>query len=296
MRLTIIGLAALLVGTGVAGKEAKPFAEIAIEGNHRWIGYFSFSGDGKVFAVSHCWSLGPSFVSLFDAASGKLLRRVDGAEGSLNYFALALSSDGKRLAVGGLEEIRIIDAESGKLLHRLESPHTIVRHLAFSPDGLTLASCGIDKEVILWDVKTGEKTTTLKHDRKMVFCVAFSSDGKKVAALGLDITEDEYASDWLVQVWDRATSKELSRVAGKAGETFSRPYLSPHGEMAVVRLEPSRLEVWDVTSGKLTSVIKGEGEGFGSGFELSPDNKSLVSVSYHTRFACVWGDSREWEA
>ncbi len=276
MRLSIISLiGVLLAGNGASGQEAKPYAELAIEGDYNWITYLALSGNGKVFAVSHADSDGPCFVTLFDAVSGKLLRQVDGPKDTVGFNAVSLSPDGKRLAVGGIREILMIDAESGKLLHKLENPHYHAHSLPFSPDGLTMASCGYGDKVILWDVKTGKKTATLKHSRDLLWSVAFSSDGKKVTALGFP--NDGDTSKWVVQVWDRATSKELSRLKGKKDKNFVRADLSPNGEVVVVAKETS-LELWDISSGKLMSVI--EVEGYESGYEFSADGKSLITVGY----------------
>ena len=50
--------------------------------------------------------------------------------------------------------------------------------VAFSPDGMTLASAGQDSTVRLWDVETGqEKFSILKGHTHRVYSVAFSPDG-----------------------------------------------------------------------------------------------------------------------
>ena len=48
--------------------------------------------------------------------------------------------------------------------------------VAFSPDGLTLATTS-EKKVLLWDVKTGQIKTTLQGHKWPVSSVAFSPDG-----------------------------------------------------------------------------------------------------------------------
>ncbi len=37
----------------VGGQDAKPFANLELEGKSRWITYMAFSPDGKTFAASH---------------------------------------------------------------------------------------------------------------------------------------------------------------------------------------------------------------------------------------------------
>ncbi len=57
--------------------------------------------------------------------------------------------------------------------------------LAFSPDGLTLASVGRDRTVRLWDPFTAQELLTLRGHEAPVRGVAFSRDGT-ILATGSD--------------------------------------------------------------------------------------------------------------
>ena len=56
-----------------------------------------------------------------------------------------------------------------------------VLNLAFSPDGLTLASCGRDRTVRLWDPVTAQELLTLNGHKADVHGIAFSRDGATLA-------------------------------------------------------------------------------------------------------------------
>ncbi|MCY2968008.1 MAG: hypothetical protein NT069_30995, partial [Planctomycetota bacterium] len=145
--------------------------------------------------------------------------------------ALAFSPDGKQIAVGtNVGFVKLFDATSGALLRSFDDLAGIeqddgtppawkplkramgrVVSLAFSPDGKTLATCGLSFEdfsdrfdgvqrlgrrgggrgrLKLWDVETG----TLKHDLDRhtdVFAVAFSPDGNTLASAGRWQSSDE---------------------------------------------------------------------------------------------------------
>jgi WD40 repeat protein len=57
-----------------------------------------------------------------------------------------------------------------------------VNSVAFSPDGLTLASGSMDNTIKLWDVATGELKATLKDQTRTVRSAAFSPDGLTLAS------------------------------------------------------------------------------------------------------------------
>ncbi len=91
-------------------------------------------------------------VRLWDAATGALLRIIrppigEGHEGKIN--AVALSPDGKTVAVGGYTGfdwegsvyIYIFDTGTGRLLRRLTGLPSVINHLALSRDGRHLAAC-----------------------------------------------------------------------------------------------------------------------------------------------------------
>jgi WD40 repeat protein len=67
-----------------------------------------------------------------------------------------------------------------------------VTSVAFSPDGLRLASGSDDQTVKLWDAETGQETLTIKGHTGRVTDLKFSPDGKRLAA----------SSDQTVKLWE----------------------------------------------------------------------------------------------
>jgi WD40 repeat protein len=101
--------------------------------------------------------------------------------------ALALSADGRRLAVTSDWDVLLFEVERAWPV----LPTTLGRHqgvasaLAFSPDGRTLFSGGWDNAVRVWDLDRGtERATYTWPIGNRVVSLAVSPDGLRAAASG----------------------------------------------------------------------------------------------------------------
>ncbi len=93
--------------------------------------------------------------------------------------AVAFSPDGKILAMGLGDLIKLIDVSTGQELDTPLKNKTPASALAFSPDGKILAS-GWGKEIALWDFVTRKEIGTLKGHSDWISSVTFSSDGRRL--------------------------------------------------------------------------------------------------------------------
>ncbi|MCA9216124.1 MAG: protein kinase [Planctomycetales bacterium] len=106
----------------------------------------AFSSQGLV-AESHADDTG--LISLTDAESGRLLSDIDGHRG------IAFSPDGTLLAMESAKEpfaIELWDVINRQTLGIMRGHTTHVRYVAFSKNGKTVASTGLDGSLRLWDV------------------------------------------------------------------------------------------------------------------------------------------------
>lgn len=114
--------------------------------------------------------------------------------------------------------------------------HTLSTYaVAWSPDGMAIASGGSDKTVQVWNALTGETRLIYRGHADQVNDVNWSPDGKSIASSG----------DGSVQVWDAATGrlifKNANAVYGTAWSPDSTRLAFGNG---------SSFQIWNVTTGK----------------------------------------------
>lgn len=188
--------------------------------------------------------------------------------------SVALSPDGKTLAGGSYQEVRLFDLASKAEAGRLATGKGYVKGVAFSPDGKWLAVAGF-RNVVLWNLEAKKPEKTLQGHKGYVTGIAFSRDGSRLASCGEDET---------VRLW--------SLPDGAAGHVFrGHAYpvqgvaLSPDGSLLASAAgdedrvtKPGEVKLWDVATGKEAAALVDHKQG-ASGVAFSPDGKYLASTS-----------------
>jgi WD40 repeat protein/serine/threonine protein kinase len=169
---------------------------------------------------------------LHDAATGRLVRTFNkpNAAGT----GLAVSPDGKRVAVGGFPG-RVYDVDTGDPVRDVAAGTAV----AFSPDGERLALTADDwdvgaAELRVVEVDSGKVVSRARAHSEPAAAVAYSPDGKWVATAGRDHT---------ARLWEPATGKEVRRFVGGARWNF-RVAFSPDGRSLAVATHDGTIEVW----------------------------------------------------
>jgi WD40 repeat protein/serine/threonine protein kinase/tetratricopeptide (TPR) repeat protein len=191
----------------------------------------------------------------------------------------ALSVDGKVLAVAGGERIvRLVDVSTSEELRSLQGHAATVLTVAFSPDGKTLASGGLDGTCILWDIHAGKPRTTLGHGLP-VATVAFSPNSQVLATAG---------HQGFTKLWNASTGKELAVLHGEYLGHHHRIWsaaFSADGKTLATSGNFGAVKLWDVERGILRASLKGHTGGVTS-VAIFGDGKTLVTADGSAKFWC----------
>ncbi len=117
--------------------------------------------------------------------------------------AVAFSPDGLLIASACSLGVKLWNLNTGATYGSLEGHTGGVTSLAFSPNGLQLASASHDKSIRLWSVKTGAANFFLEGHLDVVEYVAFSPNGFLLASASWDKT---------VKLWNPSTGGLCSTI------------------------------------------------------------------------------------
>jgi WD40 repeat protein len=166
----------------------------------------------------------------------------------------------------------LLDAQQPKEL--FSTKVDAVDHMAFSPNGKTLATCHDGWGIVLWDVATGKPSIQLgdrPKDTEQAQAVLFSGDGKMLASISGGLAD--------VKLWNATTGKKVAELGSVrlASRILSQPLaISPDGKtLAVADEGDDKVVLWDIATGKSIATLKLARVGY---VTFSPDGKTVISA------------------
>jgi WD40 repeat protein/tRNA A-37 threonylcarbamoyl transferase component Bud32 len=191
--------------------------------------------------------------------------------------AMAVSTDGKLLAVPCGNDVVLFDAHTGARLRILTGHTGRVLNLAFSPDSRFLA-CGDDNSARVWDTGNGQIVSTCSGHTNHLIALAFSPDGARLATGSKDCTG---------RVWDVKTGNELFRLVGHTDWVIDVLF-SADGQRLVTGSGSAdgSVRLWQADTGMELKRLQG------TVVRLSPDGKTLASGT--EREVILW-NTDTWE-
>jgi eukaryotic-like serine/threonine-protein kinase len=202
-----------------------------------------------------------------------------------SVYAVGYSPDGETLASDGRDGTKLWDSVSGHEIAAFGVSKVSYKwrsSLAFSPDGMSLASGGAAEGTIdLWDL-TGRRLATLASGGHVLYRLAFSPDGKSLAeASGGD------GPSWPAGIWDVAAQRR--RFSASAGNAASAVAYSPDGKTLAVGGQYGVVKLFDTQSGRELATLQRFVLASDIIFALafSPDGRHLVTGN-HQGVVHIW--------
>ena len=179
-----------------------------------WASDVAFSADGALVAVAAA-APGVPRAQVWDVAKGSLVATIEGGPSAAgDTLSVALSPDGRMLAVGGYGRVVLLwDVPTRKLVHELDQGGAGAVTLEFSRDGRILAVSGFEPVTSLWDVATGTQIGPSLTAGRRTAMMDLSSDGRRLL---MTLANGQGA------VWDIDPESWARRACALANRTLTR--------------------------------------------------------------------------
>ncbi len=188
-------------------------------------------------------------------------------KGGIN--ALQFSPDGTQLAVGSNIGVWLYNVETGEEISLFAG---MCQSLAFSLDGRYLVNGGgryTTDEIQVWDTITGHKVSLVDAPTSAA-ALRFSPDGKRLMRLS-SWGDTIHWSD-IETVQGDVKTLEVRHFGSEI--RYSETYALAHDKFAVGSID-GKIQVWDTTTGKMLSTLRGHADLSVQPLDAAPDKLAL---------------------
>jgi len=232
----------------------------SLTGHSNWVLGIAFSPDGQTLASASqdgnviLWNTNPSRALIRQTT----LSRLDLSPVS----SLALSPDSRLIAVSSYASpaLALWDTNTGQMVGNSFGDQETPNHLAFSPDGKTLASSSCAKldpqgtclqiGIFLWDVSTKQERQVIRVDNSIV-SLAFSLDGRSLAASSCTKFDEQQAcSQNGIFLWNVSTGEAVSSNPWAEYATAITSLAFSSDSKRLASGSSGTVIVWDIQTGR----------------------------------------------
>ena len=238
------------------------------------------SPDGRLLAWSH-----EGWVTVWSLSRGETIAHL--ATGQNRVLCMAFGRDSWKGAdaspgwvlasgdAGGTVTVWDLATEIPRAFCR-GSNHRI-HCVAFSPDGMTLASAGYGHDR-LWDVTSGRPLIELGHAHNDATALAFSPDGGRLARSG----RKHFGGDDLTEVFELHDGEGIRTLRGLSTQV-EKVIFSPDGRLIAAISHDWRVGIWARRTGWLIHVLESPPGRVtaAAGLAFSPDSRRFALAAGH---------------
>jgi WD40 repeat protein len=186
-------------------------------------------------------------------------------QGNYEGGTILFSADSKWLATVAEQAICRLDTTTGKLLQRIPVEGG---ELAVSPDGKLFAITWKDGAISVGNTADGKEIHHWSESKRPAILVHFASDGKFLVAM---------TRDKKFHRWDLAKAK-LDKTIELTVPTWQHLQISPDGKfLALIPTNGTSAQIWDIEGGDKKYALSGDGVSGRLGLAFSPDGKKLAT-------------------
>jgi len=288
----------------------------------------TFASDSTLVSVAASRVGRTSYVQLWNTSNGTLVHTLS-AE---NLLSVALSSDGHTMATGTNDgKVILWNWMTGNQIDSITTDGQYVEDLAFSPDGLILASTSgkygkRGENLTLWDAVTLKRIRNLPGTESYFESITFSPQGETLAACcykgniilwdlitgksktelagagkikylpnGNSLAYAKWTSGWLtVAFWDMLEQREVKHISDNIHGEIPMAFTPDGTAFVAYNISEQRITIRDLMNGLPLNAFGFKAPLPGNGrSKFSPDGSLFVTTSGNQTIS-LW-NSVTWE-
>lgn len=191
-----------------------------------------FSRDGAYLIVGGGEHAAAGLVAIYDVKTGERIAQV-GDEYDVTFDA-DVNDDMTKVALGGPQKLLRIYSIDGDLLFDIKKHTDWIYAVAFSPDGVLVASGDRSAGLVVWEAETGRQFLDLAEHKGAVNAIAWRDDSNVFASA---------SDDGTVKLWDIVAGKSLKSInaheGGATGVAFD------HEGRLITCGKDRKVKLWD---------------------------------------------------
>ena len=237
----------------------------------------SFSRNGALLLAGGGISGKQGTVVVWDVKTGQQVINLAMNEDFDTVLAADITADFSKVAMGGPgRRVGIYDTRTSQLLANIKKHTDWVTALAFSPDGVLLASGDRNGGLFIWEAATGSEFQNLRGHEKMIAALAWRGDSNLVAA---------GSEDGTLTWWEMANGTQVKKISSHGGVLALG--FAPDGRL-VSGGRDGHARIWDGNGAQQRDWVPSGG---------SPVLETLFSDDGKRVLTGTWnGEVKSWDA